>query len=201
MRSKHFLFFFSFVAFSSLFVVPSPASADWIRAEFDTGFSYTTPDGTCPGAAKSRDSYAGSGTAILNAEDAYGLGGTRYPVNIVYSSCNGLGTWVTGGLFTVISGAAGAFSGTFDGNYLKTPYGSTYDDGEFFITSQTGVFSNLDFTGFFDMSSPNGGSQEVLLYTPEPEAAGLALCGILLLALLSKLLGRALGSPESPRPA
>ena len=165
-------------------VAPSRASADWIHANFDAAYSYTTSDTSCPGTAHSRDTYNGSGTATLNWDPVFNDSGPSYAARIMYSSCNGLGTWVTGGLFTVTSGAKGSFSGRFDGNYLPA-YGN-YEYGEYLITSETGVFSDVDLAGWFDMSPPpNHGGQSVLMYTPEPQSITLAGFGIVLLGLLA----------------
>lgn len=184
MISARFAFCSAFLCLGFSLVVPSNASADWIYAPFDATYSYTTSDSSCPGTAHSRDTYTGSGHVTFNPPDGYNHTGPTYAATIVYSSCNGLGTWVTGGVFTVISGAKGSFSGQFDGNYL--PSNGNYEYGEYMITSESGIFSFVDVGGFFDMSPPpNHGPQSVLLYTPEPQAIGLAGFGITLLALLA----------------
>ncbi len=184
MISGRFAICSTFLCLTYSLVAPSGASADTLLANFDAAFSFTTPDSTCPGSARSRDTYSGSGTAALNQDVQFHEPGTTYAATIVYSSCNGLGTWVTGGLFTVTSGSKGSFSGRFDGNYLPS-YGNN-EYGEYLITSETGVFAGVDTVGFFDMSPPpDHGTQSVLMYTPEPESITLAGIGIALLGLVA----------------
>ena len=184
MISARFALCSTFVFLGCLTVIPAQLSADWIQSSFNATFSSTTLDNSCPGNAHSRDTFNGSGTAILNQDLQFHEPGKTYAATIVYSSCNGLGTWVTGGLFTVTAGSKGSFSGQFDGNYI-TSHGYTQDIGEFLIKSESGVFANVDPVGDFFTSFPENGSQSVSLFTPEPESIGLAGIGIALLGLFA----------------